>query len=518
MSFPSGERTSFPDLQDRLKEIISGYQSWLEQQGLGSRRIANLVCMARHIVTWLAVSGIEIAAFDIRGIAGFLSHDCTCPGRFQSPPLRRTRERANRFLTWLLDTGQTELPSLIVEGGKHVDAFISDLSGQGYSDCTMQDRSTACRHFVVWLYCSDLVLDQIDDGVIRRFLEHECTCSCPHFFRRPSRFTGSSGVRISIERFADFLACAGVMEPWRTEEAPPAARNVFVDGYLDWMHRHRGARERTICIHEWHLNRDVLPDLGDDPASYDVSTIRAAFISWAQTRSSCQLAGMASVLRGYLRYLGANGFCNPALVAAVPSVRIEPQADLPRYVTDSEVEALIASCDTATSIGMRDRAIMLLLARLALRAGDIPALRLKDIDWEQARIRVSGKSRRSEAMPLPQDCGDALKIYILHGRPRVDSDFVFLRSCAPHRALSSGRIVSEIVRYAKERAGIDGEGLPAAHLFRHSRATNLLRGGASLETVATILRHESIKTTTLYARVDTRMLLEVAQPWPEDEP
>ncbi len=219
-----------------------------------------------------------------------------------------------------------------------------------------------------------------------------------------------------------------------------------------------------------------------------------------------------------LRYLGANGFCNPALVAAVPSVRIEPQADLPRYVTDSEVEALIASCDTATSIGMRDRAIMLLLARLALRAGDIPALRLKDIDWEQARIRVSGKSRRSEAMPLPQECGDALKMYILLGRPRVDNDFVFLGSCAPHRALSSGRIVSEIVRRAKERAGIDGEGLPAAHLFRHSRATNLLRGGASLETVATILRHESIETTTLYARVDTRMLLEVAQPWPGDEP
>ena len=160
---------------------------------------------------------------------------------------------------------------------------------------------------------------------------------------------------------------------------------------------------------------------------------------------------------------------------------------------------------------------MLLMARLALRAGDIAALRLGDIDWNQARIRVSGKSRRSEALPLPQDAGDALRAYMLDGRPRVRSDFVFLGSCAPCRPFSSHTVVCHIVQRAKDRAGISGEGLPAAHLFRHSRATNLLRTGASLETVATLLRHRSVETTTLYARVNAPMLLEVAQPWPGDE-
>ncbi|MDE0001293.1 MAG: tyrosine-type recombinase/integrase [Rhodospirillaceae bacterium] len=515
MILPSREHVSPPDLQDQLGDVISDYRAWLEHRGLGPRRTDTLARTARHMVTWLSVSGLETRALDIRAIADFASHDCACPGRFRPLAPHRAKVRANRFFNWLLDTGRVEPPARIVEGGRNVDAFIGELSDQGYGDETMRQYSAACRHFVAWLHHSDLALGQTDDGVIRRFLDHDCACSHPRVYQPRGRFAGSFWTRAMIGRFADFLARTGAIEPWR-EEVPPEARSDLVDGFLDWMHRHRGVRETTIREYGNKLRRDVLPVLGGDPASYDVSGIRAAFADLAKAGSSARLANIATALRGYLGYLGANGFCSPALVGAVPAIRRQPAANLPRHVGEADIEALIASCDTATPIGMRDHAIMLLLARLALRAGDIAALRLDDLDWEQARIRVDGKSRRRVALPLPQDAGDALKIYILRGRPRAQSDFVFLRSRAPHRGLSCGASVAAVVRGAMGRAGIDGEGLPAAHLFRHSRATNLLRGGASLETVAALLRHKSLETTTLYARVDAPMLLEIAQPWPGD--
>ncbi len=513
MILPSRERISHPDLQGQLDDVIPDYRAWLEHRGLGPRRIETLVCTARHMVTRLSVNGLEVGALDIRTIADFVSHDCACPGRFRPLAPHRARTRANRFFNWLLDAGRVEVPARIVEGCRNVDVFIRDLSDQGYSDETIRQHSVACRHFVAWLHHSNLSLDRTDDGVIRRFLDHECACLHPGVYQAHGQFAGSFRTRFVIERFADFLARTRVIEPWQ-EEVPPEVRSDLVDGFLDWMHRHRGARETTIRAYDDKLHRCVLPVLGDDPASYDASSIRAAFADLAKASSSARLESIATALRGYLRYLGANGFCRPALVGAVPAVRRQPASRLPRHVGEVDIEALIASCDTSTPVGMRDHAIMLLLARLALRAGDIVALRLDDLDWEQARIRVAGKSRRRVALPLPQDAGDALKTYVLRGRPRVQSDFVFLRSLAPLRGLSSASSVTSIVRSAMGRAGIEGEGLPVAHLFRHSRATNLLRCGASLETVATLLRHKSIETTTLYARVDTPMLLEIAQPWP----
>lgn len=509
------KRTSSSDVPDRSSDVIPRYRAWLEQQGLGPGLIARLVHTAGHLITWLPVCGTGITALDIRRIAEFASHDCACPGRFRPLQSRCARLRANRFLTWLLDTGQVAIPALIVERGSTVDAFISTLVKQGYSHSTTRRYSHACRHFVVWLYLADLTLDQIDNGVIQRFLDHDCTCACPHFLPPVKRFDRSSTTRAQVEQFADFLVRTGVIKCWREAITPPPCSDL-VNGFLDWMRCHRGARESTICEYDRILHRKVLPVLGHDPTFYDVRTIRAAFAHWAHIQSSSTLSNTATALRGYVRYLAVNGLCRPALADAVPTVRRQRAADLPRYVSEAAVEALIASCNTATPAGMRDRAILLLLARLALRAGDVVALRLGDIDWEQARVRVGGKSRRHDVLPLPQDAGDAVKTYILRSRPRIHNDVVFLRAHPPYGALSSGAAISSIVRRAMGRAGIDGADLPAAHLFRHSRATNLLRGGASLQTVATLLRHQSVETTTLYARVDTPMLLEVAQPWPGD--
>jgi site-specific recombinase XerD len=169
-------------------------------------------------------------------------------------------------------------------------------------------------------------------------------------------------------------------------------------------------------------------------------------------------------------------------------------------------------------MGIRDRAIVLLLARLGLRAGDIVSLRLGDINWEEAWIRVSGKGRREIRLPLSQEVGDAVAAYIRDVRPTVETDRLFLRSRAPLRELGSHSAVSIIVANAMRRAGVTPATRRAAHVLRHSAATTLLRQGASLQEIATILRHRSIETTTIYAKVDVELLAQVAQPWPEVQP
>ena len=145
---------------------------------------------------------------------------------------------------------------------------------------------------------------------------------------------------------------------------------------------------------------------------------------------------------------------------------------------------------------------------------DVANLRLNDIDWDHAAVRVCGKSRRAALLPLPQDVGDAVRDYLLHARPVVAAEEVFLRMLPPlHRALSSGGVPA-VAQAAIERSGVKAAGLPAGYVFRHSAATNLLRDGTPLEVIGSLLRHQSTETTAIYARVDVRMLREVAQPWP----
>ena len=216
----------------------------------------------------------------------------------------------------------------------------------------------------------------------------------------------------------------------------------------------------------------------------------------------------------YLRFLGSNGLCHPELVHAVPTIPRLRGESLPRHVGQDDIERIIATGDATTPMGIRDRAVVLLLARLALRAGEVSGLTLDDIDWDRAVIRVSGKSRRQAELPLPQDVGNALRDYILEARPRIDERKVFLRCRAPYRPLACTSISTSIVGRAIERAGIRGVGPASSHLFRRSAAMNLLRDGAPLEAIGTLLRHRSPDTTAIYARVDVRMLRELVQPRP----
>ena len=286
-----------------------------------------------------------------------------------------------------------------------------------------------------------------------------------------------------------------------------------LDAFLHWLRQHRGLRDRTIEHYECHI-RALLPALGDDPGAYDAARVRDTILGRLETVSRGQAGDEASALRMYLRFLGSNGLCRPELVHAVPTIPRLRGENLPRHVGQDDIERMIATCDVTTPMGVRDRAALLLLARLALRAGDVAGLNLDDIDWDRAVIRVSGKSRREAELPLPQDVGDALRDYILEARPRSDEMEVFLRCMAPYRPLSSNSISTSIVGRAIKRAGVRDVGPTSSHLFRRSAATNLLRDGAPLEAIGTLLRHSSADTTAIYARVDVRMLRELVQPWP----
>jgi len=220
----------------------------------------------------------------------------------------------------------------------------------------------------------------------------------------------------------------------------------------------------------------------------------------------------------FVRFLIAGGHCAVGFEAAIPTVAHWRLATLPRYLQPGEVERLIASCDRTSPVGRRDRAILLLLARLGLRAGDIVQLRLSDIDWRGAWIHVCGKSRRHTRLPLTHEVGQAIVAYLQRGRPRTDADTLFVCCRAPFRPFSSHAAVSVIVDRALRRAGVARPSRGAAHLLRHSVATSMLREGASLQDIAAILRHRSIQTTQIYAKVDVAALQPIAQPWPEVRP
>ncbi len=374
------------------------------------------------------------------------------------------------------------------------------LTMRGYTDCA--------RHFAAWLASNAISLDNVDDQTLDRFANHRCRCGG---FRRQMRFSNKYMNR--IRRFIAFLVTRGLIAPSGCLVSK-AAEPLVVD-YQEWLKRHRGVCERTTERHGRMVMR-LLPALGRDPRAYDAASIRKAILPEAQRCSSAYTKTMTTALRGYLRFLAAADLCPPGLEHAVPRIPQWRLSSLPRYLSPEQVGRLIASCDMLGARGVRDRAILMLLARLGLRAGDILEMRLGEIDWASGTLRVKGKGRRETNLPMPQDAGDAVLDYLASGRPSVDHDHLFARSIAPFRPFSSSSAISHIVDLALKRAGINDPPSRGANLLRHSAATHMLRGGASLQSVGAVLRHRSQETTAHYAKVDLTMLARIARPWPGD--
>lgn len=223
-----------------------------------------------------------------------------------------------------------------------------------------------------------------------------------------------------------------------------------------------------------------------------------------------------SILRPPTSAICGNSRAWPTRRSAVATWTTTP--DLPKAIAPEHAQRAIDSCDLGTAIGLRDRAVLLVLARLGLRAREIIALQLDDCDWDRGQLRVCGKGGRVGVLPMPVDVGEAIAAYLKRGRPRCEDRHLFLRSTAPIRGLQPGGDgVGSIVRYALERAHVE---VPyrGSHQFRHALAVRLLRGGASLPEIGEVLRHRSPQSTSIYARVDLEALRPLALRWPGGTP
>ena len=496
---------------------LEAFLEHLKREGLSASRIRQLRISARHFLAWLIREGIEMDKIDDTVLCRFRRHDCHCPGmvgerrKMRATALRGFMTGALRLVRFLEDDGRIPHPGELDKGLSLLDDFIARCATDGYARDTLTSYRSACRHILVWLHRSRIPITAVDSGVLSRFLEHDCVCPGP--FERPRKRIAGSRYVYPFEAFLRFLADRGVLPDPITPHGPEPGEQ----GFRDWLRRHRGLGDKTI--HRYvRTVRSFVEELGPDPGRYDPERIRNVLLVRFQGTSWAQAKLLTTSMRMYLRFLASSGACPSRFVDAVPSAPAWRLDRLPRFLPAEAIDRVIACCDVTKPVGVRNRAILLLLARLALRAGDIVQLRLADIDWRNALIKVCGKSRRQIALPLPQEVGDAILAYLEHARPRVPQEAVFLRARAPYRPFASSNAVTDLVIYALKRAGLNQVRPQGAYLFRHSAATHLVRSGVPLEAIGALLRHRSTDTTTIYAKVNRPMLLEVAQPWIGDRP
>lgn len=391
--------------------------------------------------------------------------------------------------------------------GALIESFSNYLFQNGYAEISARRHIRAAEHIVRWAIRSDRSVSELDDQALRRFGDHLKRCRCGRYCRcKPVEIV--NGARLFVKHSQGVDMAARQMPAWTH------SRPALLESFCRWMREHRGTSELTLNNYSLPL-RELIRRCGDDPSKLDAKRLRNFVLTQSRNAGWATAKRCTTALRMFLRFLIAEGRCCAGLLGAIPALAHWRLSSLPRYLTPDAVERVVESCDVASSVGKRDRAILLLLARLGLRAGDIVRMRLEDIDWKDAWIDVSGKSRRQTRLPLTQEVGDAIVLYLREGRPRSDRDTLFLRSRAPFRGFRSHAAVSVVVATAIRRSGIQRPSRGAAHLLRHSVASSMLRQGASLQEISVLLRHRSIDTTQIYAKIDVTSLQQIAQPWPE---
>jgi integrase len=318
----------------------------------------------------------------------------------------------------------------------------------------------------------------------------------------------------ALRPLLDYLAPLGVLPV--EEEVPPGPVEELLGRYRDYLLGERGLAGGTARGYVDLVRPFVASRLRGEVLDL-VGITAADVIGFVLSACPGRAVGSAKLivcsLRSLLRWLHLTGRVRVSLASAVPSVAGWRLSGLPKGIEPGELRRLLAACDRRTRTGRRDYAALLLLARLGLRAGEVAGLRLDDIDWRRGEITIAGKGNRRERLPLPADVGAAIAGYLRRGRPgTADGRSVFVRVHAPHRALTTGG-VTMIVFDAAQRAGL---GRMHAHRLRHTAATAMLRAGGSLPEVGQVLRHRSVLTTAIYAKVDRDALAVLARPWPVD--
>jgi len=387
----------------------------------------------------------------------------------------------------------------------HLTQFLVALAAAGYAEKTQHDKRRRIVPFIRWARDARLAVTDLDEACMDAFLSRPSRRLCKH----------SDPVRAALHQFLQHLRAVGVAPPRHPSEL--TAAEVLVRKYLDHLRGQRGLCARSVEVYSPFVRAFVATQrLPERVAPLDASAVRGYLLNRSRDRSSSFVKLLTAALRSLLRFLFLDGKTAVDLSTAVPPVRRWRLAAVPPFLTPEEIERVIAATDRSTARGRRALAILLLLARLGLRAGEVVALELDDIRWDAGEIVVRGKGRLYDRLPLLDDVGEALALY-LRERGRSTSRRVFLRRRAPHLGLSGPAAVCEVAREALRRAGLRPPGRVAAHVFRHSLATRMIRRGASLGEISQVLRHRSIDTTQLYAKVEFEALRGVALPWPTAE-
>ena len=307
-----------------------------------------------------------------------------------------------------------------------------------------------------------------------------------------------------------YLRRVGVV-PVAVTAGPVTVADRVIEEFAGYLRSERGLAASTIRSYVT-VARVFLStgSCAEELGGLTASDVTGFVLSEIGSRSVGSAQFVVCGLRAFLRYAFATGRTGTELAAAVPTVASWSSSAVPQSISERQVKALLRSCDRRTAFGRRDYAAMLLMVRLGLRTGEVAALELADIDWRAGDLIVRGKGSRIERLPLPADVGEAIAGWVRRGRPACDSRRVFTRVRAPHQGLSVGGVAA-IVKAAGLRAEIPDV---HAHRLRHTAATRMLAGGADLVEIGQVLRHASVLTTSIYAKVDHDRLRPLARPWP----
>ena len=383
----------------------------------------------------------------------------------------------------------------------HQDVIWTDLLSRGYSPLSARNLLRVAAHLSRWLQAKGLSPRDLTRERISEFLGHRRACGYTCWLTP--------------------RGLEGILQPLRAHDVVPGLESVpeedsplarLLRAYERYLLEDRGLVSMTAARRvraAWRFFSDLgVNDLAE-VRRLTTADISGFVLREAHTMAISSAKLMVSELRALLRYLHVRGLCRD-LSAAAPAVAGHRQARLPKHIPWKEVQQLLKSCDRRTAVGRRDHAILLLLARLGLRAAEVAALEISNVDWIEGKILVRGKGAQRDWLPLPEDVGEAIVGYLRRGRPSSDSRRLFLGSTAPYTEASAG-LIKEVVRRACRHAHLPPR---SAHQLRHTAATQMLRGGASLQGVAEVLRHRSLDTTAIYAKVDHLALRPLARPWP----
>ncbi len=386
--------------------------------------------------------------------------------------------------------------------GTYIDVFAQHLEERGYARWTVQEKIHVVAGFSRWLQSGERGVENLDEQVVSEFLRY-----------RRRKGLSRHGAAPALRDLLRHLRDAGIIPCAREPESSPL-HDIEVC-FARYLTEERGLAQRTLESYLPPVCAFLLERFGTESIVLDELTPKdiTGFILRHSNKVSPRRAQLVtSALRSFFRFLYEQGKITTDLAASVPKVANWQQSTLPKFLEPEQVERLINACNRATPAGRRDYAVLLLLARLGLRAGEVAHLELDDIDWENGELMVRGKSVRNDRLPIPKDVGEALAGYLCDVRPHCSSRRVFLRLRAPLQGFTNFIAVCNIVQRAFMRAGLNPE-CRGSHLLRHSLATQMLRGGASLAEIGEVLRHQLPSTTEIYTKVDVAALRALALSW-----